>query len=339
MLKYFRTWLTRNSPNQPSEEDAPATALPTEIVIDGAPSFPVAQHLTQENGFTFLDWDAAIAWIGELEPEQQDIAWGKCEAVWLEHLGTSLGPNYKLKAKGEALLLSSLGTRTALATLTLMNKTLQRILRILDGIAQIPEWGKDILIVFDDADAYYRYVAHYYPQAGEFAFSSGMYINGGCGHFATIQDELLNIEPVIAHELAHSCVSHLPLPTWINEGLAVNTEYQLYPPVSAIYTPAEMHQKHLHYWGETEIQEFWSGKSFLRTDDGNLLSYDLARILITQLSKEWLSFCSFVQSARPDDAGAASAAAHQEIDLGATVCALLERAPSPAWSPNSALWK
>ena len=333
MLKYLRAWFTKPSERAPPA-DAPVSEPPTEIVIDGAPNFAVGQHLTRENGFTFLDWDAVLDWIGKIEPEHQDIAWGRCEVVWLEHLCATLGPNYKLKAKGEALLLSSLDTKTAVATLTFMNKTLQRILRILDGIAQVPEWGKDILIVFDDAETYYRYAAHYYPEAGEFALSSGMYINGGCGHFATIKQDLHNIEPVIAHELTHSCVSHLPLPTWINEGLAVNTEYQLHPPTSNLDTPQAMHQKHLRYWGETEIQEFWSGRSFLRTDEGNQLSYDLARILITKLSKDWSSFCTFAQSARADDAGAASAATHLEIDLGATVCALLERSPSPAWSPN-----
>src|SRR5439155_15479306 len=130
---------------------------------------------------------------------------------------------------------------------------------------KIPEWGKDILIVFDDVDAYYRYVSHYYPESGEFGLSSGMYINVGCGHFVTVKSDLRVIEPVIAHELTHGCVSHLSLPAWLNEGLAVNTEQCLSPPGPPRFTPRQMHNKHRRFWGHSEIQEFWSGKSFLRS--------------------------------------------------------------------------
>jgi hypothetical protein len=91
--------------------------------------------------------------------------------------------------------------------------------------------------------------------------------------------------------------------------------------------------------GDAEIQEFWSGKSFLRNDDGNMLSYDLARIMVAQLSKDWTSFRSFVLASNLADAGAAAASEYLGIDLGTVACALLENESNPAWAPNPAAWQ
>jgi hypothetical protein len=131
-----------------------------------------------------------------------------------------------------------------------MGRTLGKITKVLDGIAQVPPWGKDILIVFDDADSYYNYVSYYYPdEEREFAYSGGMHINTGCSHYVTIKRELQSVEPVIAHEMTHGCLSHLPLPLWLNEGLAVNTEIRLVGNFSVSLTPQQMRKKHLSFWG------------------------------------------------------------------------------------------
>ncbi len=118
----------------------------------------------------------------------------------------------------------------------------------------------------------------------------------------------------------------------------MNTEHRLSPPGPGLLTPQQMHNKHLGFWGAAEIQEFWSGKSFLRNDDGNMLSYDLARIVVAQLSSDWGRFRNFVLAADLADAGAAAAVEHLGVEPGAVVCALLEKEPDPAWMPNPALW-
>jgi hypothetical protein len=339
VLKFFKSLVSGHGRDaDPGAAASQAVAPTTEIAAASFPDFMLAPHLSHHNGFPFLDWAAAQAWVGTLgEHTMQADAWARCELAWLEHLQASLGPAYQLRQAGEAVLLSTLEPHVAKAMLAYMGKTLQRIVRLLDGVAQAPQWGKDLLIVFDDEDTYYRYVSHYYPEAGEFAGSSGMYINAGCGHFVTAKADMRLIEPIIAHELTHSCVSHLPIPAWLNEGLAVNTE--LSPPGPALLTPQQMHDKHLRFWGAAEIQEFWSGKSFLRNDDGNMLSYDLARIVVAQLGSDWERFRSFVLAADLADAGAAAAEEHLGLELGAVVCALLERESDPAWMPNPGLWQ
>jgi len=312
---------------------------PLEIVTDGANTFPIAKHITEHYGFPIVDWVAVTSWIDRLGEPDRAQAWTMCERAWLLRFRDALGPGYHLAESEQATLLSSFESNLAHATLEMMEHTLKRIVFILDGIAQVPPWGKDILIVFDGQDEYYRYVSNYYPESGEFAFSGGMYIGSGCGHFVTVKSDLRSIEPVIAHEMTHGCVSYLPLPLWLNEGIAVNTERRLVGAGSSLYTPREMHHRHRNFWSETEIQEFWSGKSFTRIDDGNSLSYDLARIIVEQMAKGWGSFREFVLAADQADAGAAAAQTHLGIDLGEFVCALIEKEFSSSWTPDPNAWK
>lgn len=336
MLKLLQSFFAKNLVPNTRSSILNSVELPTEIVIGAEHFFPISDIL-QSNGYPHFNWITIRKWIEAIDPELQAEAWAQFEIAWLQHMRAVLGSNYNLVGESDAILLSTLEPNVELATLGFINRTLQRIIRLLDGVAQKPEWGKDILVIFDDDESYYKYVSQFYPEEGEFARSGGMYINDGCGHFVTVKADLHAIEPVIAHELTHSCVGHLPLPTWLNEGLAVNTEHQLIPPAAHMFTPQQMHEKHMDFWGHAEIQEFWSGKSFFRNDDGNMLSYDLGRIIVDQLSRDWPRFRKFVNSAQNTDAGAAAAASQFGMELGSLVCTLLERETSPAWSPDLSL--
>ena len=267
--------------------------------------------------------------------DDRKMAWTACERAWLQHFRLSLGPQYWLAESSGSAVLSTLETNTANATLGYMDRTRKRILQVLDGIAQVPALGKDILIVFDDQENYYRYVSYYYPEGGEFAFSGGMHVSSGCGHFVTVKADLRSIEPVIAHEMTHGCVAHLPLPRWLDEGLAVNTERRLADSGPPLYTPQQMDEKHRAFWSDKEVQEFWSGESFFRADDGNLLSYDLARIMVEQMAKDWKRFKPFVLAADRADAGALAAREQHGVELDGYVCVLLGREPSSALGAQS----
>ncbi|MDP2369722.1 hypothetical protein [Rhodoferax sp.] len=343
MLKLLRALLTPKPILDPSPPRRPAPAPPAAVSAPGVEDFNIVGNLIDANGLPVVDWEAAQRWLGAIAGgDAQAAAWAVCELAWLEHLRVALGRNYRLSDQGNIVLLSSLESNIAEATLAFVGKTLQRVVRVLDGVAQVPEWGKDILVVFDDDETYYRYVAHYYPEAGEFAASGGMYIHQGCGHFVTVKTDLRAIEPVIAHELTHGCLSHLPIPAWVNEGLAVNTERRLCPPPLDTFgsrsSPHQMHTRHRKFWGTTEIQEFWSGKSFLRADEGNELSYDLARILISQFADNWEQFRPFVLAANVEDGGASAAREHLGVELGEVARALLEHESNANWAPNPRLW-
>lgn len=340
MLKMLGALFRADPPHSPAGVFEADVAPEAHVTLDSGESFPIRAHLAFVNGIPAPDWNAVWAWVESLDGHAlRNQAWTACERNWLGHVAQALGSNYRLAENGSAMLVSTQDNRAATVTLNYMSKTLQRIVRVLEGVALVPEMGKDLLILFEDADAYYKYVARYYPDEGEFAASGGMYVNHGCGHFVSVRSELHALEPVIAHEMTHACLSHLSIPAWLNEGLAVNTENRLAPSGRPLFTPEEMHAKHRQFWGEDEIQQFWSGKSFLRNDDGNLLSYDLSRILVEHFAADWDSFRQFANEADLADAGEEAALRHLGIDLGHAVCALLEQPHHPGWDPDPASWQ
>jgi hypothetical protein len=317
-----------------------AEAPPGVIAIDGAAEFPFASHLKLHHGLPIADWEAVARWLEESVPaERLAEAWMACERAWMAHFRAALGGAYRIEEGETALVLSSLEPNLARATAGYMEKSLRRILSALHGVAQEPDLGKDLLIVFDAQDRYYEYVSYYYPESGEFAFSGGMHINWGCGHFATVKDELRAIEPVIVHEMTHGCLAHLPLPAWLNEGIAVNTERRFAGVQPSLYTPEQLHDKHLAFWDEATIQEFWSGKSFLRPDEGNMLSYELARVLVEHFARDWEAFRGFACAADRADGGSAAAQRHLPVALGAAACAILERPAAAEWEPAPGGWE
>lgn len=341
VLRFLRSLFSSNANTTAATTAAPPIeAPPTTLRAPGAATLDFAASLQFVNELPVPDWNIVWTWI-ETIPSESDraVAWSACEAAWLQHLRAALGSQYRVRRSQSGLLLSSLDDNVARATLGFMDKTLQRIMRVLDGIASKSELGSDILIVVDDEDTYYRYVDRYYhEEEGEFAASGGMHINAGCGHFVTMKNDLHAIEPVIAHEMTHGCLGHLPIPAWLNEGIAVNTEQRLCPPPRPRYSAREMHEKHRSFWGPAEIQQFWSGKSFLRNDDGNMLSYDLARILVDQFARDWPRFRAFVVSATLEDAGAGAAQAHLGLSLGTVVAAILELDAAPDCDPGPETW-
>lgn len=334
--------LVRHGAAPPAAEAASRVLKPPpEVVsVDAAIEFPFASHLKPHHGLPIADWDAVRRWLEECVPAaRRATAWMACERAWMEHFRAALGAGYRLEEGGTALVLSSLEPNLARASVGYMEKSLRRILAALQGIAQAPDLGKDLLIVFDGEERYYEYVSHYYPESGEFAFSGGMHIDWGCGHFVTVKKDLRSIEPVIVHEMTHGCVAHLPLPAWLNEGIAVNTERRFAGAEPGLYTPEQLHEKHLAFWDAATIQEFWSGKSFLRPDEGNMLSYELARVLVEYYARDWEAFRAFACEADRADGGGAAAARHLPLSPGAAACAILERPVAPEWEPAPASWE
>ena len=331
-------------PNRTKSEDSPSGVFqieaPTSLVNPGAEPFAFEQSLTFVNNLPVPNWQAVRSWAASIQdPRGQAQAWAGAELAWVSRMQSALGPDYHLAQHEHALMLSNLEPRVAVATVEFMTKTLSRIGRVLDGIAKAPDWGRDILFVFHDQDTYYEYVSRYYPEDGEFAFSGGMHINFGCSHFATFQEDLRSVEPVIAHEMTLACLAHLLIPAWLNEGLAVNTERRLCPPPGSQYTPQQLHWMHQQFWSPERIQEFWTGQSFMRPDEGNMLSYDLARILVDQFARDWDNFKAFVLNASLEDSGSAAAQAHLELNLGDVVCALFEFDTAVDWSPSPSAWQ
>jgi hypothetical protein len=284
------------------------------------------------------DWEAH----GASEPDdeaQRDAYWTAAAESWLAALGPSFGPGFAVARSPRFLLLSNLPARRRDLVLGYGERTRKAILRNLEGIAASTGHGPHVIVVVDDADQYYDYVSNYYPESGEFAYSSGMFLHAGYGHFVLVATELDRMEPIIAHELTHALVAHLPIPAWLNEGLAVNAERMLVPHLdhhsNALYSPIEMAEKHATHWNAQAMQEYWYGASFTKPDDGSMLSYDLAQKMVAIAARDYPRFREFCRAASYEDAGDASSRAHFGAPIDHLVGAVLEPGP---WAVDRARW-
>lgn len=328
------------TPRDRSGERGP---LPTALMHDatGTP-FPLAEHLRWAHGLPVIDAPALAQWAGgdgslpvsEAQHVQAHVAGLR---AWLLHLGAALGPQMGLHESADALVLSSLNPREETQVADYVRTARHRVARLLGELAAFPAGQPTVLLVLDDDEAYYRYVSLYYPE-GDFAVSSGMFIDAGCPHFVVVRGHLGDIEPVIAHELTHAALAHLRLPRWLDEGIAVNSERRVAGVRPQLHTPVELHAMHRAHWTADKVQALWSGEGFLRADD-SLLSYDLARILVEQLSGSWEAFAAFLRAAAgAADGGAQAARAALGLDLGVCAAALVEAPDARGWAPDPLKW-
>lgn len=316
---------------------------PTRDVNQPVPQ--VTMHWRSGANWPIPDWDAIAQ--GEEEHWQdaeRDAFWTAAASQWLERMAREWDGDYAVRVSREFLLLSALPPRESRVFLEFCESVRRRILSFLPGLASAQGHGKHVVIVIDDQDEYYDYISHYYPEGGEYAMSSGVFLHAGYGHFVLWAGEIDAMEPVVAHELTHCLVSHLPLPVWLNEGIAVNTEHRIFPqlahPNAQKYFPHEMVAKHAAFWNTQTIQEFWSGDAFHRPDEGSMLAYDLARKMTALAAREFDDFRSFALQANANDGGrtAESVLGYPIANLVAAVLGEGDWDPKPeAWSPAEQL--
>lgn len=287
------------------------------------------------------DWPALDTLIpAGADDEALHRFWRSAASSWLVQLGEALGEDYVLEQSEHFVLLAALPPRERRVVLDYAERSRRRILNTLPGVAGDDGHGPTAVLVLKDEDDYYAYIEHYYPDEGVFAMSGGLFINAGYGHFVFCAKELEEMEPVLVHELTHALLRHLQLPRWLDEGAAVNMEKRLIPhlaaPSRALYGAAEMGRKHAAFWDAQSIQLFWTGLSFLRPDDGSLLSYDLAERLTRLLgSGGYPSYAALLQAAQAADGGVAALLEHYGLDSGELIAQVLGAGP---WQALPATW-
>ncbi len=280
------------------------------------------------------DWERQ-PWVESDDPAQAHRLATAQAAAWVDAMVRTLGEGYARQEAAHFMLMSALPARQAAVLLEYLERSRRRVLATLTGVASDQGFGKIVVLVLPDEETYYRYVANYGSQSSEpEAFSGGMFIDYGYGHFVFAQGPFEAMEPVVVHELTHCLVRHLPLPAWLNEGLAMNTQHR-FVPARARYRPEELNYLFGRFWTRETIQEFWSGKSFLRPDDGQPLSYELARILVQLLDKDYDVLARYCSEAHQEDGGERAALAVLGAGLGDFAAVVL--GPGK-WAPRAAEW-
>jgi hypothetical protein len=296
--KLFR----RSAPEPAKSIYAVSSSALSQVIWDTSKSIPIPA------------WESNQPTIKDDDKAGLHLYWTQAALTWLEQLSTAFNVPLQIYESEDFFLLSALQQRPSEVLLGYAQKAKKRNLATLHGIASDEGYGKHVICVLHDEDDYYRYVSEYYPQDGEFAFSGGMFIQQGYGHFVFRQGDMDSMEPTLVHELAHALLSHLPIPAWVNEGLAVNTERR-WAPRQSQYKPNEMAYMHAKFWNSETMQEFWSGKSYLRPDEGNALSYDLAQRMIAHIGRDHGALANFVNAAVDEDGGQQAARDHLGLSL------------------------
>lgn len=300
----------------------------------------IAPHFPDREGFCHPDWNAIGNFIETSFPKSDwQQVWVQVVQLWLEKIRDQLAGSYKLYETPNFFILSA-GEQDAIdATHKLCETSLKIILKSLPGVAMAEGYGKRVVILFSTQDEYYSYISGFYPE-GEHPMSGGICLsNEGYVHFAMPAFDNYSYGAVLVHELAHSCVAHLPLPLWLNEAIAMRMEeiagYRQHPELDK-----ESYQKHLRHWTAETIQLFWNGQSWSSPGDGFDLSYDLARILWKKIEIDQVashqSILKFLSSADHKDAGRSACQATFNLTLEDLIEDFLGKG---SWKPKPETWK
>jgi len=290
------------------------------------------------DGFSRPDWKLIGDAIQSLEgADDRREAWREVALQWLEKLRGELGGSYHLTASCRCALLSALDKLAARRLLDFCETAAAAIREILREVAWESFDGLRVIIAFAEEDDYYQYVSGFCSE-GEHPTSIGVHIQRGYPHVALLFETELRSAQTIVHELTHHCLSHLPIPRWLNEGVAQHLQKTIgeaYVPsssqsasdaywgmVSGWKPPLlcdDLAERHFGFWNQERIQGFWAGTSFREPGDSVQLSYNLAEILVHFLIEKGGDFLAFIRSAHADDAGQTAAWDCLGCCLGETV--------------------
>lgn len=278
--------------------------------------------------FPVPDWNAVTQQAAELPADADpDPFWTERGRDWVHLLRQSLGPDYIGYESTHFWLISSQPDSSSRRIVGWLEATRTKVLKALGLDVSRHHYGKCPVLVTHDLETYYAYVAAYLPE-GDNALSGGMYINQGYGHFVFTFLDMGQAEAVLAHELTHSLVSHLPLPAWLNEGIAQLCEQAATGRDTANYDAIK--DTIGTYWTVDTIQDLWSGHGFNRQDEGQLQSYHLAKVLTHMLAEDQTRFLAFLHDAHFADAGAAALLQYFDVSLESLVGDYLG---AGAWGP------
>ena len=293
------------------------------------------QHFDEVDNFPRPNWESIYSHVeNHLKDADQHELWCEIARTWMIRLKSALPTEYAIHESENFILVASVSDKYVSVFQNYLERILKKILKTLQGVASDNGFGKYVVLIFNDIDTYYSYLSYYYSDDGVYGLSTGVYLNKGYGHFALPHQDASYAESIAAHEMTHALVAHLPIPAWLNEGMAVNIE-NMFTGSAPLKMDDELYARHKAFWGESEIQEFWSGDSFNRPDEGQELSYHLAQFAVTSLSKDYEAFIEFTNKAHFSDGGEAAASEVYGGSLGNLIAQFFGEG---VWAPNPESW-
>ncbi len=287
----------------------------------------VKKELSPRSGFCYPEWNiVGDAIRSEIPASESPAAWKRISHGWLRTIASQLGREYKVLDSPNFHILVKASSQLGEILASRCESFRSKILSILEGIAEDAGMGKNMVMAYPDNDLLCKYMS-YFDGDGEHPEMSGACVHSGYTHVAFCPPQrqsweapgVLDFSPgrheqtqitmsnsVLAHELIHNFLSHLPLPLWLNEALTMRVE-RLILGARSLYLDRELHRRHIEYWNAETIQDFWSGASWGDPGEGFELSYSLAQVLWEKIEHDLGAtkeeICRFVRAASVDDAG------------------------------------
>ncbi len=286
---------------------------------------PSEWYWSEEGRFPHPDWERLAERVETSDdPVVLDAAWSEVACQWMELFAGALGEGYQVYRGGEFLLLARADDRQAREVLGFLESCMARMLQSLPFVDESELYGKLVAIVFGDEQEFYEYLADFHQEDGDYGMVGAVYLNRGYGHFAMPSLDLANYQAQMCHELCHVLLAALQLPLWLDEAITGEIEHQLVGSNPYLLDRSIIRQ-HREYWDLERLESFWRGESFHFPDEGQELSYHLARFIFKSLADLSTpeSMIRFVKSADQGDAGFAAARAAFDVDPGEIVGELL----------------
>jgi hypothetical protein len=257
---------------------------------------------------------------------------------WANQLCHDLAGDYQVHESPNFLVITEAPDHIARDACSSYESALKQILGSLAGVASDAGFGKQLVLMFARLDEYYRYITYFYPE-GEHPMSGGVCLNGeGYLHFVFPTPDYSSYRTVLVHELTHGCLAHLPLPTWLNEALAMRME-EVVCGSTDFALDGELYDRHVAHWNADSIQGFWTGESWSIPGDSFELSYSLAQVLWRKIEVDVGAsndqIRRFIATSQAGDGGEGACQSIFGRSLGDLVAGFLgER----EWKPNPGTW-
>jgi hypothetical protein len=229
-------------------------------------------------------------WLA-LPAEQRGPAWSAIERAWQWALALAWGGDFRVCEQGELLLTTDLPEAEARRLLDFAGGALGIIERCLAGLGvrefiDRPEGyngaGLDVMVVCRRVEDYLDYVSDADEPEHAGAISGGVCLREGASHVAAHGENSGELEPVLAHELAHSRLIQWQLPVWLEEGLVTHLETAVQPHDGFAL---DLHTAALHrqFWTPGRLRRFFDGRAFCGAEDAEGLPYHLAHWVFGEL--------------------------------------------------------
>ena len=279
-------------------------------VIMQSDNLDITSMMTWEEGIPRPQWELIESWV----ESRDDFAegWNIVCREWLTQIAKAVDPKFALAESDEFLILAP-NSESAAGLNWFAEKCWVRMRNVLGSVAQPSSKGKHVVVAFQEADDYFRYISPSFPE-GEHGSTAGLQIREGYSHIVLHGQHQWMMENVLAHESTHAALQHLEMPQWIEEGLAQMFEHDM-TGRGLLELDAEIAQRHKRYWTKHGMDEFWRGEGFSRAGKVQELTYQLAEILMRLLVEDarprwfgWVRepqqrFFLFLQEANEVDCG------------------------------------